>query len=127
MSDVKPSVAFLMLNGFEYPMVFNINAVDDIQDRFDAPLSEVVSMLEDETTIYKAVKGILHILIREGCEYISDLGGEAPSVPSEREVGRYISYTALESIVEQLLHCISSESPESSEDSDPNSPCELTE
>lgn len=87
MSDLRPKHATIELGGKTYGLLFNINAMDAIQDRFDIPFSEIETLLNDERKAYKALKGITAILINEA---IDDSESGEPHV-TEAFVGRKIT------------------------------------
>lgn len=87
MSDLKPKQTKITLGGKEYGLLFNLNAIDAIQDKFDIPISGLTDMLQDERKAFKALKAILAILINEAIE---DAENGDPLV-TESFVGRKIT------------------------------------
>ena len=65
MSDLQPRGPKIELGGEERELLFTLRAVDEIQDRFKKPVSEIVAMLGNAEGIYEVLPEDLAL-----CEYI---------------------------------------------------------
>lgn len=115
MSDMKPAVTKVELGGKEYSLLCTINAIDDIQDHFDMPITKVGDLMKDERTVYKALRFLLTTLINEGIE---DSESGEPHV-EERFIGRKITPDNMEQIRTAVFKSFKSDMPET-DDEDPN-------
>jgi len=106
MSELKPKKTTIKLGDKEYGLLFNLNAIDDIQDRFDIPISELSDLLSDERKSFKALRGLLTILINEA---LSDDGQEPVD---ERFVGRKITMDNIEDLSEAIQESFKEGLPE---------------
>lgn len=86
MSDLRPKHIPLEIGGRQLGLLFDLNAIDEIQDHFDLPISQLTDLLADERKVFKVLRFLLTVLINEAVEDSED--GEKVS---ERWVGRKIS------------------------------------
>ena len=52
MSDMKPKAAIITLGGVDYPLMFTLNAIDDIQDHFNIAIICLRSNADDGTWFF---------------------------------------------------------------------------
>lgn len=83
MSAIKDGRYPFNINGKEYNLLFSLNALDEIQDKFGGydKLSEVFN--RESPTMIKDLKWLLTLLINEGAE-------EGEPQLTEQQVGRLI-------------------------------------
>lgn len=112
MSDLQPKGPKIELGGEEREMLFTLRAVDEIQDHFDAPVSEVIGMLADEEKIYKAVPFLAAVLVSEGSH------GEKPV--TEDDMKGWITVPMLAYVSAKIMRAYGIAVPEPDEDDDPN-------
>lgn len=87
MSDLRPKLTEIELGGKTYGLLFDLNAIDEIQDRFDIPISQLDDLMADERKVFKALKALLAVLINEA---IDDAETGEPHV-TEQFIGRKIT------------------------------------
>lgn len=116
MSDLRPQPVEIELGGKSYGLLFTLNAIDAIQDRFDIPITDLGDLLRDQRVVFKALKFILTVLINEA---IDDMETNAPHV-DEQYVGRKITPANLNQLSGAIIKAFSSGAPESEDDDDPN-------
>ena len=114
MSDLRPTPHKIKLGGEEFGLLFSINAIDEIQDHFDIPISKLTDVLKDQRAIFKNLKYILTVLINEG---IDDEENERRHV-EERWVGRKITANNIQSLTKDILLAFSEGSPEADPEGD---------
>ena len=123
MSDLNPKSKEIMLNGTKYGMRFTINAIDDIQEHFDIPISELSKIMNDERHSISNLRYILTVLINEDIDIRNDLGEQLQPV-TERYVGRHINTDNMSEIIGAIYGCFNDGAPkvdnDDSEDLDPN-------
>lgn len=120
MSDMKPKHATVTLGGKEYGLLFSVNAIDEIQDHFDIPISELTKLLQNERTAFKAVRFLLTTLINEA---IDDAESGEPHV-NERFIGRKIDVTKMNDFKIGIFKSMTNGIPEPDEDDIPNAKSE---
>lgn len=99
MSDLKPKPIEIEIGGKKYGLLFNLNAIDAIQDRFDIPISQLADLLKDERKVFKVLKGLLAILINEA---IDDSESGEPHV-TEDFIGRKILVANIPDLKNQAM------------------------
>jgi hypothetical protein len=119
MSDLRPKKPTIILGEKEYPMLFSLNVIDEIQDHFDVPISQLTELLKDERNAFKSVKFILAQLINEG---FAD--EESDETVTERFIGRKITTQNIKEITIAILKAFSGSIPETDEEEIPNSKSE---
>lgn len=114
MSDLRPKATTIRLGGKEYGLLFTLNAIDEIQDRFNMPISQLDKLLSDERTVYKTLRYLLTVLINEA---IDDAGAGDPHV-DEKYVGRKITAADINALQSGIYTSFTAGMPESEETGD---------
>lgn len=91
MSDLNPKGMEIELGGTKYKMLLTINVIDDLQDQFDAPISDILELLDDGRKQFKVIKALLSAMINEG---IDEFDPSCPHV-TERLIGRKLDMQEL--------------------------------
>jgi len=118
MSDLKPKHTKINLGGKEYGMLFNLNAIDEIQDRFDIPISEFDELMSSERKVYKAIKVIVTILVNEA---IDDSESGEPHV-TEAFVGRKIAASDIALMTGSIFEALTGSIPDADDEGDDADP-----
>lgn len=117
MSDLKPKYTKITLGGKEYGMLFNLNAIDEIQDKLDVSISDLSEMLNDERKVFKALKAIVSILVNEA---IDDSESGEPHI-TDAFVGRKITISDIVNLKDSVFTAFTEGMPRVNEDEiDPN-------
>jgi len=119
MSDMKPKGTKIEIGGREFGLRFTLNAIDDIQDHFDTPISELGLLLDNEKTRIKTLRYLLTVLINEDIDCIADETSEKQTHVNERWIGRNIDLHNAGKIVTAIAGALSGSMPET-EDEIPN-------
>lgn len=109
MSDLRPKNTEIELGGKTYGLLFNLNAIDEIQDCFDIPISQLAEIMSDERKTFKVLKTLLAILINEAID--DSESGEEHVTPEF--VGRKISVHDIAGLKNRVFGAFSSGMPES--------------
>ncbi|HRS66159.1 MAG TPA: hypothetical protein P5519_09785 [Spirochaetia bacterium] len=120
MSDLKPTGTKIKLGNKEYGLRFTLNAIDDIQEHFNIPISKLVDLFKDEKTQIKNLRFMLMTLINEDLDCRADETGEKAEHLEERYIGRHIDAGNIRNLIGATLKSFSSGTPEIGEDDDPN-------
>ena len=112
MSDLRPKPPEIELGGKKYGILFNLNAIDEIQDRFDIPISKLADLMQDERKVFKVLKSLLAILINEA---IDDSESGEPHV-DEKFVGRKITVADIPTLKDKVFVAFAEGMPESDDD-----------
>lgn len=124
MSDLRTNCVKITLGGQEYGMVFDLNVIDDIQERFDVAIEDIGKLFEDPKSRIKNVKCLIALMINENFEIESELSGSVPTKVDERFVGRRLKNVQdATSAVSKVLECMNINLPKSDEES-PNAQSE---
>lgn len=124
MSDLRPKGTKIKLGKEEYGLRFTLNAIDDIQDHFDIPISELTNLFKDEKKQIKSLRYLLTLLINEDIDCTNDETGETKPLLDERYVGRHIDSKNMQEVMSTILRAFSSATPETDEDEIPNAQSE---
>ena len=119
MSDLRPTHPEIEIGGKKYGVLFNLNAIDEIQDRFDIPISRLAELMQDERKVFKVLKTLLAILVNEAID--DSENGEAHV--DEKFIGRKITVADIPTLKDKVFSAFTMGMPESDDD-DPNAPSE---
>ncbi len=119
MSDLKPKPITIELGGKEYGLLFSINVIDEIQDKFDIPISGLPELLKDERQVFKILRFLFTIMINEA---IDDSESGEPHV-DEKFVGRKITVFDIPQLKDKVFGAFANGMPKD-EDIDPNAKSE---
>jgi len=115
MSDLKPKTTKIILGGKEYGLLFSLNAIDALQDKLDAPISQLSVLMKDERKVFKILRTLLTVLINEA---IDDSESGAPHV-DESFIGRKITVSDIATLRDKAFYAFNDGMPEPEGD-DPN-------
>lgn len=88
MSTLRPRGAMLEVNGQERRLLFTLNAIDAVQDRFGKNVNEVLRDITDEYPAGHTLRDTLKILLDDEVEREKHTRGEnCPEEISEKEIG----------------------------------------
>jgi hypothetical protein len=119
MSDLRPKPPEIEIGGKKYGVLFNLNAIDEIQDIFDIPISQLPELMRDERKAFKVLKTLLAILINEA---IDDSESGEKHV-DEKFVGRKITVKDIPTLKEKVFDAFTGGMPEG-DDEAPNAQSE---
>ena len=118
MSDLRPKGTKIKLDEKEYGLRFTLNVIDEIQDHFDIPISQIDELFKDEKKQIKALKYIITLLINEDLDCIADETGIQAKHLKEDYVGRHINLLNAATLVSSIYNSFTSGMPAKGEDSD---------
>lgn len=118
MSDLRPKGIPVMINGEERHLLFTLNAIDEIQDHFDAPMTEVWDKLTDKRESEKTIRYLICTLLNDEAAREQRNGKELKSY-TEEEVGWAITVENVNEIMMALLDAYGLSLPEPDEDDSP--------
>lgn len=116
MSDLRPKHTEIELGGKTYGLLFDLNAIDELQDRFDIPISQLGELMADEKKVFKVLKTLLTVLINEA---IDDSESGEPHV-TEAFVGRKITIAEIATLKDKVFTSFTSGMPISEDGDNPN-------
>ena len=98
MSDLNPNVEWIEINGKNYPIAYNLNVIDELQDRFQISIPEFVDkLLNDKSFSFKGIRALLYEMINEGIEILNDEGGNYAHI-KEHTIGSMLTPQGIEQI-----------------------------
>lgn len=90
MSDLQPKGKKIKLGNNEYGMRFTLNAIDDIQDHFNIPISQLGELFSNERDQIKSIRYVLTVLINEDIDCLNDESDVKINKLDEKYVGRHM-------------------------------------
>ena len=121
MSALQPRGIPVNIGGVERRFLFTFAAIDEIQDHFDKPLVEVLEMLKDDRTLYKAAGFIVCTLLND--EIIRN-GGKGRG-PALMEVMRMLDLSRTARVGRTILKAYGISMPDPNEDDEPDDPDDI--
>lgn len=118
MSDLRPRGTPVVIDGEERHLLFTLNAIDEIQDHFDAPMSDVWDKLTDKRESEKTIRYLICTLLNDEAAREQRNGKELKSY-TEEEVGWAITVENVNEIMMALLDAYGLSLPEPDEDDSP--------
>lgn len=115
MSDLQPRGIPYTVGGVERNFLFTLAAVDEIQAKYDLPVSQVMAKLADDREVYDTIAVLAMILINDE---IRRIGKEEPEV-TEQDMKWMLDVPAADALVAVILRSYGYALP-STEDEDPN-------
>ena len=115
MSDLRPKYPEVEIGGKKYGVLFNLNAIDEIQDRFDIPISQLAELLQNERKVFKVLKSLIAVLINEA---IDDSESGEKHV-DEKFIGRKITVSDIPTLKEKVFDAFTAGMPEGDDSEDP--------
>ncbi len=112
MSDLRPKPPEIELGGKKYGVLFNLNAIDEIQDRFDIPISKLADLMQDERKVFKVLKTLLAVLINEA---IDDSESGEKHV-DDKFIGRKITVADIPNLKDTVFSAFMAGMPEGDDD-----------
>jgi len=116
MSDLKPTGVKIKLGNQEYGMRFTLNVIDDIQEHFDIPISQLGELFTDEKKQIKNLRFLLMKLINEDIDCVMDETGKKIPHVDERYVGRHIDTNNMHELMNLIFRVFSEGIPKAEED-----------
>ena len=102
MKDIKNKIT---VNGKEYPIVFNLNVMEEIQEEYGT-LEKWGELTDGEEPNAKAVIfGVTH-MINEGIDIMNEENGTNDKPLTQRQVGRMITEIGLAKSAETLQNTV---------------------
>lgn len=113
MSDLKPTGTMIKLGGKDYGLLFSLNAIDDIQEKLEVPISKIGDLLNDEMKSFKAIRVLLSSLINAWIE-----AEDRDDFVTEKWVGSRVNVGNIEEIRDSIFASFADSLPEE-EDENP--------
>lgn len=115
MSDLQPRGIPYTVGGVERNFLFTLAAVDEIQAKYDLPVSQVVAKLADDKEVYDTIAALTTILINDEIRRNKTDEKEI----TEQEVKWLLDVPAADALVTVILRTYGYALPEE-RDEDPN-------
>lgn len=120
MSDLKPKGIEITINGVDRRILFTLNAIDKIQEKYGKPLHEVIDEITKFDLSNHALRDVLLILLEDEAERESVRNAcYMPEEMTEKEMGWFLSLENQVEVTKLVLMAYGVSLPEPDE-SDPN-------
>lgn len=117
MGSLNPAGVPVMIDGVERRLLFTLNAIEEIQEHYGLPLSEVMEKFGDPMELPKTMRYITSALLADEAERT---GGNLETY-TEKEIGWKITEKDQVSWLTAILKAYGASLPEAGEeDEDPN-------
>lgn len=117
MSDAKNKSGKIVLGGIEFDLIFTINVIDDLQDKFDISIEQLGDIMSGRDK-FKAIRYILTELINEGIDNSNYISGDKVPHVTERQVGRWLNVNNIGMASECIFAAFTAGVPDGSDDED---------
>lgn len=118
-SDLQPKGIPIEIGGVERHLLFTIAAVDEIQAKYDAPLSAVMEMLQEDDKVIGVTFNLMLILINDEINRNRFFNKEKVENLTEQELKWLMDVSKLDMYIAAILRAYGVSLPEM-EDNDPN-------
>lgn len=115
MSDLQPKGIAFEVGGAERHFLFTLAAVDEIQAKYEMPVSQVIARLADDEQVYQTIAALTTILINDEIRR----AGNGEREVTEQEIKWALDVPAADRLVGVLLRAYGYALPED-EEADPN-------
>ncbi len=120
MSDLKPRGIPVELDGVERHLLFTLNIIDEIQDRYEKNIHEVICSLGEERDENHVLRELVTILLNDEAKRSERLYGEKKfEKVTEKDVGEMIGLDNYWEVTAKVMQAYGISIPEADED-DPN-------
>ena len=121
MGIFKPRGVAIVLNGEERHFIFTLNMIDQIEEKYDKPLMEVLEDVANDTGNGHLMRDIVVILLNDEAERNKRMKASVEySTVTEADVGDMIGLDNYYEVMKALLKAYGISMPEVDEDEDPN-------
>lgn len=119
MSDLRPVGVPVTIEGVERHFLFTLNVIDEIQERFDTALSEVLGKLVEERKNEKLIY-LVTTLLNDEARREKHFENKELKVYTEQEIGWILDEERKVEFIVAILSAYGVSLPEPDEDTDPN-------
>lgn len=99
---MKNTVVYIETEGKKYPLVFNLNVMEEIQERYDS-LEKWGDLTQgDGEPKIKELKTGIMLMINEGIDIENEINGTKEPMLTEKQVGRLMSDVGIDVIVKKI-------------------------
>lgn len=118
MSDLRPRGTPINLGGKERYLLFTLNVIDEIQDRYNKNLHEIINDLTREDVASHTLRDLVTILLNDEAAKRAEPG--ALEQVTEKDVGEMIGLDNYYQVTAAILAAYGISLPQPEEDDDPN-------
>ncbi len=120
MSDLRPKGQVITLGGEERHLLFTLNAIDELQEKFNLSLEETIDLLTDKKKANTTLKTILFVLLEDEADREEFEKKESNLKRyTEKEVGWLISMENIGDVMFSVLKAYGLSLPEPDEFENP--------
>lgn len=121
MSDLRPIGIPIIIDGVERHLLFTLNVIDKIQDKYEKPLSDVLEDVTNSELSDHLLRDVLIILLNDETEREIYKKPECGLKPvTEQEIGWFLCRDNQYEVMIRILKAYGVSIPEPDEDEDPN-------
>ena len=114
MSDMRPrGIDYRLLDGVERHALFTLAVVDELQDKYDKPIGQIMALLASDRQVYTALADIVQALVNDEADRT---GGQAMT---GKEIRQAIDVPHARDLVKIVLQAYGYSMPPVDEDEEP--------
>lgn len=98
---MKDKFAFIETENRKYPIVFNLNVIEEIQEKYGS-LEEWLKVFDADEPKFKDIKFGFKEMINEAIDILNEKNGTNDKFVTLKEVGRIITEAGLSNTTEKL-------------------------
>lgn len=119
MSDLQPKGIPIVIGDVERHLLFTISVIDEIQAKYEKPLSSVMEMLQDDDKLVQVVFDLMYFMINDEIDRERFFHGKEGERVTEQALKYMMDYTHIEEYMGAILRAYGVSLPEA-EDNSPN-------
>lgn len=99
---MKDTICFIETEDKKYPLVFNLNVMEDIQEKYGSMDKWGSAVQGDGEPNIKTLKAGLMAMINEGIDILNEKSEEKMPFVTEKQVGRIVSEVGINKICDAI-------------------------
>lgn len=119
MSDLQPKGIPIVIGDVERHLLFTISVVDEIQAKYEKPLSSVMEMLQDDDKLVQVVFDLMYFMINDEIDRERFFHGKEGERVTEQALKYMMDYAHIGEYMGAILRAYGASLPEA-EDNSPN-------
>lgn len=119
MSDLQPKGIPIVIGDVERHLLFTISVIDEIQAKYEKPLSSVMEMLQDDDKLVHVVFDLMYFMINDEIDRERFFRGKEEEHVTEQALKYMMDYAHMDEYMGAIFRAYGVSLPEA-EDNSPN-------
>ena len=117
MSDLQPKGIPIMIGDVERHLLFTISVIDEVQAKYEKPLSSVMEMLQDDDKLVQVVFDLMFFMINDEIKRERYFHHKEEEPMTEQELKWFLDYSHIGEYMGAILRAYGVSLPEAEDDS----------